>query len=36
LSQIHPVPTTPSNFLKFHLNIILPSIIIERTTVSKN
>jgi hypothetical protein len=25
LSQLHPVPTTLSNFLKFHLNIILPS-----------
>jgi hypothetical protein len=25
LSQLHPVPTTPSNFLKTHLNIILPS-----------
>ena len=25
LSQLHPVPTTPSNFLKIRLNIILPS-----------
>ena len=26
LSQLHPVPTTPSNFLKIPLNIILPSM----------
>jgi hypothetical protein len=25
LGQLHPVPTTPSNFLNIHLNIILPS-----------
>ena len=25
LSQLHPVPTTPSHFLKTHLNITIPS-----------
>jgi hypothetical protein len=25
LSQLRPIPTTPSNFLKIHLNIIFPS-----------
>ena len=25
VSQLHPVPTTPSHFLKINLNIILPS-----------
>jgi hypothetical protein len=26
LSQLHPIPMTPSNFLKIHLNIFLPSM----------
>jgi hypothetical protein len=25
LIQLHPIPTTPSKFLKIHLNMILPS-----------
>ena len=27
LSQLHPVPTTPSHFLKIHLNIRLENIL---------
>ena len=26
LSQLHPVPTTPSHFPKIHLNVILPNL----------
>jgi hypothetical protein len=43
LNQLHPVPTTPSNFLKIHLNIILPPtylltpwsrVLLEKLTVN--
>ena len=35
LSQLHPVPTTPSKFLKIHLNIILPSTFTEVSICTK-
>ena len=34
LSQLHPVPTTPSHFLKIHLNIILASTFLVSPIVS--
>jgi hypothetical protein len=36
LSQLHPVPTTPSHFLKIHLNIITTRIIDYKVALSRS